>query len=473
MADQKMLAASVSAAMANIYRLRPDKAQFSRFAETTRHFRARDLMMEGEEYHFKVLTSPYTGVRRTSTATGSESEFPPGRQVTHVDVKVAWTDLVEFQATVIFSGLAQKKTESLRNAVYRVADELVGGVDNDFAAQANIALHQDDTATMALIAAVYDEDGTAYTADQTDAYLQIDGGPIAAFLPGQILDAREGGNHADVQVTVKVNDVYPLSTGPGGTADIGPGITVTIADENAGDANLNGLADDDELCLSGEVTNLAGFKTWFSESANVFNITRSAKGSHWSVPNLFDFHSGGADVVLDVDDHLGDMAERLAYVVKYGRRERAKDGISVTNQMVAISTPKLVSEASRQGGDNMRMTIAIDEATRKRLFGRSGFEGYVFHSPTLGPIALQGDPVATPNLARLLEPDSWFWIVGHDGSQKTIEWLDKDGSRWHYERGTNGRMKNILQAGALMRLGLGNDQPKGNAQLDGLKSSLT
>ncbi|HUU94204.1 MAG TPA: hypothetical protein VM487_00575, partial [Phycisphaerae bacterium] len=119
-----------------------------------------------------------------------------------------------------------------------------------------------------------------------------------------------------------------------------------------------------------------------------------------------------------------------------------------------------------------RFTESIDAAARKRLVGRSGFEGTYWHSPTLGPILLQSDPVATPNKIRFLEPSSWEWIYGNEGSESTVEWIKNDaGSIWHTPFGTNGRLYNKKVGGAFVRVALMCDQPKANIQIAGVKSS--
>jgi len=471
MADQEMDAAAVTTTMAEIYNLNNMKAQFSRLGRTTQFFKPRKQVMHGEAMHYKAFTQPYTGVRRTSTSSGSESEFPKGRQLDEVDVEVDWDDLVEYQSTVIFSGLAQHKTEKRSDAVYRVATKLIEGVQDDFVAAVNSSLHQNSDCMMARVDGTpLAADGTTYSQGET-AFLPIDGGSIAQFMPGMMLDIRNASDNTDVRMVVKVSDVYTTADGPG--TSTGPGIVVSLADEEGTDTNLDAIADNDEIVLTGETDdNIQSFPTWFS-TGTVFNITRTSVGSHWAVPHYTSKLNGDSlPIDLDVEEHFGQLAEDLAYSISWGRKQRASKGIEVNPSMVCISTPRLAAEAARQSGDDVRLTSALDSAERKRLFGRVGFEGTYFHSPTLGPVAIQADPVATPHTVRFLEPDSWFWITGHKGnSPNTLEWLDV-GGRWHYSYGSNGRLENKLQAGALMRLGFGCDQPGANFQLSGVKSSL-
>ena len=91
---------------------------------------------------------------------------------------------------------------------------------------------------------------------------------------------------------------------------------------------------------------------------------------------------------------------------------------------------------------------------------------------TLPPIAFQTDPVASPNKLRLMEPNSWAFVAGHEGGIRQPEKLDKDGRWFRYVVGTNGWPVNKLIAGSLMRLELICDQPKANVEIADIKSSL-
>lgn len=468
-----MTESAVANAMAKIYRLRPDKAQFGRSQETLRFFNARDMMMKGEEYHYKVFTSAGSPVRRIPATTAETTEFPEAMTIGHTDVYANWANLTEFQGSFEYTDLAEAKTRDLEASIYRVATKLVGDADDYFGAQVNAALHQDSDCKMACVAAVYKIDGDTYS-QASAAYLKLDEGSISQFTPGDVLDIRTG-TTATVRLTVTVNDVFHTTEGPNGVADIGPGIRVTRA--SGTDTNFDSVADGDEIVLSGELAtyNIAGFPSWFSYSTAVLSITRTATGSAWSIPYMKSWLSGTANVTLDLDAHLGEMAEELSYAVKFGRRARAREGIAISQAaMVLLGTPKLISEASRQVGDAVMYTESLSAENKKQLFGASGFDGAYWHSPLLNgtPISFAYDPVATPNTLRLLEPSSWFFIIGHTGgSHESVKWIEEGGTRFLVERGSNGRLTHKKVAGAYMWMALANDQPRANFQHSGLKAS--
>jgi len=469
--------------MGNVYNLREEKAQFTRSQKTLRMFKPREMKMKGQEYNYFVFTQPMTAARGMGDAVTAETaELPAAREIAHVKVAVGWDDLYQFGGSLEYTGLAKAKTKKM--AIYQTARRLVGSVDADIGSLVNAALHQNADLTMATISAIYATGGGVYST-AASAFLKITGGSIMQFAVGQRLDIREGADGTDIQCCVYVRDVFPTSDGPAGVADIGPGITVTIdTTENAverftsgassvGDADLDNVAAADEIVLSehADGTNFQSLAAWFSWTTNVFDIDRDAIGSNWSIPHL----RAWSGATLDLETHLGTMAEEMAYAVEFGRTQRKNEGMDVSQAALALlGTPKLISEASRQVGDQVQYTSAIDGETRKKLFGTSGFDGAFWHNPILGaPISFVSDPVATPGYLRLLEPSSWQFIIGHEGGRNTVEWLDKaDGGLWHYKRGTNGRLTSQLVAGWLMRIALANDQPKTNWENSGLVSSL-
>ncbi len=458
--------------MSYIYQMRGVKAQFTRFQRSLRLFRASTTLMEGERKVFKAWTQPLSGARPTKS--NYEGEFPPGRKIDAAEYYVTWSDLCEIQSTINFSGLAEAKTESRKAAIWRLANKLVAEADNDFGTLINMLLHLNARCTLAEVEAVYDTDGTSYTNGSTSCYIKIDQGSISRFFVGQYLDIRQGSSTSSLRIEdCYVRDVFPDNEGPGGTRGQGPGIIVSHAS-----SNFDAVADGDEIVLS-DVTNdnFWSFPTWFSRSDDVVNLTRTDVGNAWTIPHIKWWDSNndgtGTATTLDLETHLGEIAEELAYSIEYGRQMRAAEGIELTtNAMTLLATPRLVSEASRQVGDQIQYVSRLGAPERQKYFGVTGFDGAFWHHPLLGPIAFQADPVATPGVMRLLEPNSWRWVIGHRGGLGELEWLDRDGSRFHYQYGSNGRLKNTLIAGALMRLQLICDQPKANVQGGGLKSSL-
>jgi len=459
-------AAAVANAMAVIYKMRGMKAQFTRFSKTLRLFQASTGVMEGSSKKIKVLVQPMTAVRPTKT--GQESEFPVARTIDWAEWEVAWSDLCELQASYNYTGYARQQAKSKKASVFDAATDLIGTADEDFATQLNAQLHQNANCDIAQVSAVYDDDGsTGYSSGA--AYIKIEDGSISQFVKGMAITFIDS-DGTDVDATV--NDVFTGREGKTGTSGNGPGIVVT---EKTGESTgFGSLAQNDPIRLEDVSTssNFSSFPVWFARTGTLYGINRATVGNAWTWPHIKTWYDS-ANVTLDLDEHLGEVAEDLAYAIDRGRRIRPEKGIALTSAAMAfLSTPKICSEASRQVGDQMRQVTDLDKSIRKELFGTTGFDKAYWHNPLLGPVMFQHDPVATPNCFRMLEPNSWQWILGHKGSLQSVEWLNADGSLWHYQYGDNGRLVNSMIAGALMRVSLLCDQPLANLQGSGVKSSL-
>ncbi len=468
-------ASAVSNAMARIYKLRPAKAQFTQSQRSLRLFKTTaTITMEGSGKYFKAYTQPMTAVRPTKT--GQEAEFPEARTIDYTEYTVAWSDLCELQASYNYTGYAAAQTKSKKAAVYDAATKLVTTADKDFGRQANAQLHQNSYCHLGQLAEAVRNAGDTGSWGSGAGYVKIQAGSISQFLPGMCLTIYDS-NGTDVDITI--NDVFKTNEGPDGTRDRAPGIRFT---EKSGESTgFASLVATDPIALdpydNSNPPNFWSFDSWFDRSTSVVGLTRTATGNGWSIPHIKywdgDGDGTGTLVALDLDEHLGEVAEELAWSVDYGRDERATDGIRVTaGAMAFLTTPRLVSELTRQVGDGMRYTKVLDAKDRAKLFGVTGFDGGYWHNPLLGPVMFQADNVATPNTFRMLEPDSWKWVIGHKGSLKEVEWLNRDGQTFHYQFGSNGRLKNAMVGGALMRLQLICDQPQANLLGGGLKSSI-
>ena len=186
-------------------------------------------------------------------------------------------------------------------------------------------------------------------------------------------------------------------------------------------------------------------------------------------------------MVFDADAHLARLADILPHRVKCGQRQRGEDlsdeeGITWAGVLVAVTTPDVLNEATRDSQDSIRftttMSMTLDEAKQKNLFGVSGFQGFVWNSPSLGTVALQSDIASTPNKVRIIDPNSWFWLTMGQGMYG-IEWLKTAGSRFSRVDGaTNKTPTFYIQAAAWTAALLACDQPGANAEVTGVKTSL-
>ncbi|KKL91402.1 hypothetical protein LCGC14_1895030, partial [marine sediment metagenome] len=239
-------AAAVANAMTVLTKLRPDKAQFMRFGDSLKIFRATSMMQEGSTHYTKVFIQPMSAAR---PVLNSESEFPAPKKIDHDQLAVAWSDLQEFQTTIAYSGFAAAQTKSRRAAVYHTAQRLLAQVDGDIGSLVARQLHQNSDCVMGIInGTVLDGDGTSQTTTD-NAFIPIDSASISGFVKGQNIDFRDQSNNASVLTSGVVADVYPLSEGPGSSGSVGPGIVVDTPSGGPTDFDL--CVDGDEICLSG------------------------------------------------------------------------------------------------------------------------------------------------------------------------------------------------------------------------------
>jgi hypothetical protein len=464
----------LATALSVVYKLN-DTAQFTRAGDTARWFEAQKESMPGRRFVFPMYVQPITSARMSDFATARTGVFPTAQDLTHIFMSYDYEDQVMVRATVKVNETDLTRLDGGDDALYNLATKLFSETAEDMAGRMNNAMHQNTSCQMATVGAKYLATGATYSQNAT-CYIKIASGSIAQFLPGMKLTINS--------LNVTVNDVNFEPDGPhplGGGArvsGIGPGITVTSA------THCDTISATNAIALSGEGAsdNFLGFPSWFSASTNVYNdeagaaVDRDAVGSSWQIPFLYTVAAAGSEVVLDMDTHIGKLCDILAMAVNSGRKKRRDQGISVGNALTAITTPDLVVEATREGYAAGRITTAMavseSDAESKKLFARVGFNGAVYHHPNIGYVAFQGDKVATPYKVRILEPASWHWLeagAGHGG----IKWLENDGGgRFHRITEAGYGLTFFQEAGCYTTTMLYCDQPKANAEISGVKSSI-
>lgn len=485
------------------YRLRPAKYQFYRHTNTARWFNPRTEGWHGIAWNFKVYLAPSTPIRRkpieTATGTGTGGEFPRARDRTFLNLTIFHEDLRMFQGTCNINDYADIRTRLSSDAIENAAQGIINDMDRDFAAQMNNAVHQEVYGQMATINAVYKADGDTYPGSSaTTAFFQITDGSIAQFVKGMTLDIRDNAHSASVQAVCLVNDVITTPNGPasgGSIAGIGPGIVVTCRyteEGNYGDdqhfdnvevnVNDSGHSCDLVMTTEGVTANFHGLPDWMSESTDVYkdaagsDIDRDALGNQWGIPYIADYTDSGSAVNFDMETHLDPLADDLPMRVSLGRDGRkGTKGLEIRGGMLAITTPKLCNYMVKEAKDTQRFTSMLagtwDAAKKKRHFGSVGFDGVVYHSPSLPwPIAFQADPVARPEKLTIVDPNSFFWLT-EGGGPAALKWLDQGGSRFQPVRGTNLRRTFYQDAAAYAAMYLACDQIGAAAEIQGVKSA--
>ena len=472
MADPYIVLSDATAMLDEVYDTDPIVQQ-ARFGATAQHI-SRSDSWKGGAMHKKFINQIFS---RTLANSDLESDAPDAGKISTMDIKIEEANLRKLHFSLRYSIPAGMEVDGSDHAVWQLAKELVLQAQESLGEKRNQLIHQNADCVKALVAAVYNEDGTTYTAGQTDAFIQIDNGSISAFHEGEILDIREASDNTDVQVTVTVNDVWhdPYYR----DLNIGPGIVVTIdSDNNEGDANLDNIADNDEIVAHGEAAYgyPVGFETLCLRTSPgaYFSVTdRAAVGYQFLIPYGRDWGT----VDLDVDTHFGIMADVMGMVFGPARASRRAKGFRLTDAIVAICQPDLLNEAARQVGNaSLQFT---KEAVRNNAAAKMtnltavmGWEGVCLHHPSLPPIVLQSDPLATKNKIRFFEPSAFEWI--RMGNRKpTFIKQPGSGSIWHNRRNvTTGNLTVHLDSSAFVIETLFCEQPKLVYSMDGVTSSL-
>ena len=455
--------------------------QDNRFGCTMQHIK-KSHQFTGKSIERKILSMRYTGARMNADL---EADAPDSYRIDSDPIVISQSDLRKIGFTLSYTDPAGKLAQGV-NSSYNIAQELVTQAVGDLEERRNQGLNQNGNCVKAVIAAVYDEDGTTYSTGtgETDAFLNMDQGSISAFHPGMILDIREGDTDTDVQVTVKVNDVI-YSEDHLGVSDIGPGIVVTIdTDYGAGgqDADLDGLDDGDEIVAHGE-TDGDGFPGSFgtlidfsSSPSTYFGVDRAAKGNAYLIPMGRDYTSGGNPVVINLDTHFGKMADEYGRLLVRSRKVRdAHPDFALTDAVVCQAQNSLINEIARQAGDSSsrftkRIASDLDAAARQKLTAINGWTGVVLFHPNLPAIVLQAEELAPANEIRFFEPSAFEMI---QLGPKTPTFAMNGSSIWHriYNSST-GAITASSQAHGYTWETLFCNQPRLLYGIKGVKSSL-
>lgn len=500
--DEGMDLGDLSEAVLNAQRLHPAPMQFHRHGQTTKWFKPRQQPWVGKQWFYRVFTKPLTGVRRETFDTGAIGEFPAATTIEYDELSVVRNDLKMFRATKQYNEKEHEMTANTRMAVGSLALKLTTQVEDDFAGQLNAGVNQPGTAMAAKVKQIYDADGTTFSgaSGHVAAYISISGGSISQFHSGEILDIYDT-DGSTKNATVVVHDVIYGADGPPAAgsrvATIGPGLIIEPCDAyGAVEATAwNAVAAPavgDYLARSGEFTstvanyrNFHGFPDWFDTTVDVFRdhdgtaIDREGTGAQWMNPQVVEAGTSGTPLAFDMELHFGEIEDTLPYRVETGRRQRmnSEQGLGMLGSLVAIAEPKIVNDAVREASASRQFTIqtakSMEAADRRELFGEVGFNGIVYHSPSMGQIALQADAMAEPETINIIDPNSFFFIYW--GKRKgQVNWLkmDSNGSIWRRKSGvTVGRPTYYLEGAADAICCLQCDQPGVNTRIRYVKSS--
>lgn len=477
MADPMHILTQVDDAMSEHYDLEAVVIE-SRFGNTAAHI-DRTSSFKGASMHKKFYDQQFSRVIANDDI---EGDLPSAGRLQAIDMEIQTSHLrsLDFQVDVSFAAL-DLCTDA--QAAWDLGTELFLQAEQAVGEKRNSMLHMNADMVLAQVkGSILDEDGTSYTSgdDQTDAFIPVDTGSISNFKRGQIIDIREGSDNTSVRVTCEVITVWHDEYFEGSA--VGPGILVEIADENDGDANLDNVADNDEICAVGEtdVNYHAAFQSLFALSSPgaYFGKTRTTAANRFLQP----YGRSYSDAELDVEQHFGKMADTIGMMLPASRKQRRVRNLNgkfqMTDAVVAICQPSLLNEAARQCGEPnafMTRSTARSESAAKgtKLVAVHGWDGVVLRHPNLPPIALQADPQCAPNRIYLIEPNTWEWIrQGSDGMKPTWVPGTVKGTRWHQMYTSGGNISKKYVAGGYVHEAPFCDQPQLNYLIDGVTSSI-
>ena len=520
---------AIDAALATKEQVKRAPAQFTRQGKTSQWFSPRTQMLAGEKTKFRVFTKGYRGARATNFAGLAGTEGPVPMKIGHVECSYSWDDLMGIRAGVKWNMMQDLKHKDLNLAVYHLVEELFAEAEADTVERISTGLMLSYTASMARGVAMFDADGTTMTgiAGHAPAYLQIKDGPVSRFQQGDVLDLYDVDSASGtdyLNARVYVHDVIHGENGPpvaGGTRveNLGPGLVVEPCAVNGDTTTGTGydtvysaaakvaagtdfldcfIARSTEFQTSTTVTsagpnNYHGFQDWFDWGTSTLRdgdgtyLVKTNPSYAWTnpmvvTPDGVTIGTSSTYVEFDPDEHLVELADNYINMVKAGRAKRRSLGvgmpggvnkeIQISDNLLAICEPKMLTHIVNGAEDKLRFTHAstMNEAAAKalRMIGVEGFEGYVWHSPTLGEVCFQPDTNCTPHSMYITEPSSWFWIEPPGG--QGVKWLQHGGGSriWPIAGDTLGTPTMSRQAMAYSMIGLMCDQPRANAEIKGI-----
>lgn len=478
--------ASATVMLDEIFKMEPI-AQTARFGDTVQHITRTSQWAGG------ALTKKFENqiFSRTLSNSDLEADAPLAGRVRVMEVTVEESHLRKLHFSMRYTIPTRMEVDGSENAVYDIAIELAVQALQSLDEKRNHMIHQNSDGVKAVVVQKYDVDGTTWgegnqtvtyfgTASVEAAFLTIDQGSISKFHVGELIDIRNVSTSA-VRITGVITDVYYGLDYYG--QSIGPGILVAH-DATGEDSSFTNVVDNDEIFSSGEADGSGlpvGFSTlfqrWGGSALPYFSVTdRRAAGFQFLMPYGRDYATGGVSEDIDVGKHFGHMADLMGMLYGPARKNRRHRGFEMTEAIVCLCQPDLVNAvAANVGNVSHHFTTAaaetLTDARRKSLVGVAGWTGAVIFHPTLPPIVLQPEPIATKDTIRIIEPVSFEFI--RMGSKKPTFIRNDNGGMWHTRRNTSdGQLTMHKDASGFVYETLFCDQPQLNYSIEGVKTDI-
>ena len=515
--------ANITAAVARAEKLHLAKAVETPIGGTTSEwFRPGVFKLEGKRHFYRMFTQSANAARMMGWGAAVISEGVVSRDFAWTEFSLSHDDLFRCETAGKWNWNMDELTKDPQMAVAKLATEIVTQMKTGVKNRKNIGIMQSQTCALTKIVVIYDYatiGGDSYATFTTGggqyaaAYIQIEPGMDCRFARGMVLDIYDAvvTGAGTKNITVKVLDVVHGKHGPtiAGVRreNLGPGIIV----QNCSTAGVVGTtawnavavpATGDFIALSGEFAtpttcltapnNFHGLPDWFDSTVDCWRdnagtvVDREATGNTylnpmWIAPSGA---SAGSEVAFDMRTHFRELEDALPFkvLIENGRGSRIGADLDTDSEhalkingsaLMFVTTNHIANEAVDEAQSSLQFTTTakMDAETREKLFGRVGFSGISYQSPTGLDIAIVADPNCVPYRGYLIEPSSFQWIDWAE-SANALHFVPfpGGGNIWPVF-GTNGRPTEYLQMRAYENVALLCDQPGVNVEFRHIKAS--
>lgn len=390
--------------------------------KTNRVFKASKRRIDGDGINIQVKDRNLYGAR---TNTDINADFGTPRTFGADTYKVTLSETASanhmrrVDLSLQLTWLDLKRKMNSRASAVDYKTELIAQSMQNIAEHVAIRRHLDSTAKLVTVNGTPASNDNRLFASASaigatgGARFPVDGGSFASVQPNMVLD-RYTGSTFDGQVIVTDTNSRDVSVGVYGVNGANPGGSSTV--------NVNDIADNDDLYLSGEKDrNILSFGHWFSTPStgdSFFGKDRTDALNRWLMP----FVSGPTSASLFTRAYLDDHANQMGYI----------DEDADSDGYVALTTPELVTRYISEIGQDTLIEYPHDDARGKVIAGY-GFDGNLYRHHTFGRYMLQADPLAPPNKIRFLRLGDWETLYAPtEGGENGWEWLPGSvGGMWY------------------------------------------
>lgn len=432
----------------------------------------KGFRFEGEEMEYRVWTKDYTGVRFG----GSElSALPPPQATDGAIFTVGVSDLRQIGASIQHSEQMKRLSATKRGAIVAWVAKTESEVKRDLREAKARKFWQNYNARLFTVDGTPTDNangrakGNSASSDLTIQF-PVKNTAMGWLRKGMTIAIYTGGtaDHGIYGATnaegVEIVDIfrYEDSTAYTGTDTTGERWIVRIQSAAALDTVADG--DDAYLAIDHSTTafsekgyGLYGPQTWFRLTAGggydtLFNVNRTTAGNDWARPIIF--REGGTNTTFEWDSHMKPYAAAIAHM-----RGDAND------DFVLCACPELVETVTGDLADSGYHPIPTADAKMPKLIGHYGFDGAVFHHPTIGKFGIEPDRMCPDTGMYFLQPSTWFFM-----NLGEIDFLPGPHMGiWHQVQDT-GVSYAAYRASMVGWMQIGNQFPQGNFLIDAVKA---